>query len=59
MNLSVSDLSCAKHLILHVATTKLFLHCGTGGSIQHLLLHLQPSERKIYLQFVCVLLSGD
>ncbi len=54
MNLNISDLSCAKHLILHVATAKLFLHCGTGGSIQHLLFHLQPSEGEIYLQFVCV-----
>lgn len=37
---NISDLSCAKYLILHVATAKLFLHCGTGGGIQHLLFHL-------------------
>lgn len=52
-------LNCAKHLILHMATAKLFLHCGTGGSIQHLLFHLQPSEGKMNVLSVYLLMSDE
>lgn len=44
-NWNTSDLSCAKHLIFYMATTKLLLHRGTRGSVQHLLFHLEPSQQ--------------
>ena len=54
MNLNMSDLSCAEDLVFHMAAAKLFLHCGTSGSVQHLLFHLQTSEEEIYVLCSCV-----
>lgn len=38
-------LGCAKYLVFYVAATEFFFHCGARGGVEHLLFHLQTSER--------------
>lgn len=45
-------LGCAKYLVFYVAATKFFFHCGARGGVEHLLFHLQTSERgNLLLEF--------
>lgn len=55
-NWNMSDLSCAKHLIFYMAATELLLHCGTRGSVQHLLFHLETSQwEEVCTVYICVI----
>lgn len=45
-------LGCAKYLVLYMAAAELFFHCGARGGVEHLLFHLQTSERgNLLLEF--------